>query len=70
MIVTSGTLCPLPSFAQELGMLFTFRILKIKAELHDHSHYELHSKLTGARFPIRLEAPHVIDKKKQLWVGQ
>lgn len=41
VIITSGTLSPMSSFAAELGH----------------------------RLPIRLEAPHVIDKKRQLWVG-
>ena len=41
VIITSGTLSPMSSFAAELGH----------------------------RIPIRLEAPHVIDRKRQLWVG-
>lgn len=41
IILTSGTLAPLESFASELG----------------------------AAFDVRLEAPHVVDMARQVWVG-
>lgn len=41
IILASGTLAPLDSFASELGV----------------------------QFPIKLEAPHVINMKKQVWAG-
>lgn len=41
VVLTSGTLAPLDSFASELG----------------------------AAFDVRLEAPHVVDMSRQVWVG-
>ncbi len=41
IVLTSGTLAPLDSFASELG----------------------------ASFDVRLEAPHVVDMARQVWVG-